>query len=313
MSTDANARAGRPTLGHLPGLDGVRAFAVLSIIAFHTGLNSVPGGFYGVDAFFVLSGFLITSLLVKEWGESGTIRLRRFWAGRARRLLPALFFLIAVIGIVMAAVPTLLSTPHMLGDALSTVFYVSNWYSIHSGATYFSQNSQPSPLLHTWSLAIEEQFYLVWPLVVLAVLKVGTGRMRLGGAGPGRGRGGSPRGALRRRAGGRPAAVAAGAGACARPRRQPTPRGCGGGVCRCSSRWRASARCSRPAGWRSWRRRATRRGPITAPIAGPRPSWSAQPSPSGWCCGATAAGARGSPARPGWPGCSVRRGPRRSG
>jgi peptidoglycan/LPS O-acetylase OafA/YrhL len=178
MSTDANARGTRPTLGHLPGLDGVRTFAVLAIIAFHTGLHSVPGGFYGVDAFFVLSGFLITSLLVKEWGGSGTIRLRRFWAARARRLLPALFLLVAVMGIVMAVVPRLLTTPHVLGDALSTLLYVSNWYSIHAGATYFSLDSQPSPLLHTWSLAIEEQFYLVWPLVVLAVLKVGTGRMR---------------------------------------------------------------------------------------------------------------------------------------
>jgi peptidoglycan/LPS O-acetylase OafA/YrhL len=177
MSTDANARGDRPTLGHLPGLDGVRTFAVLAIIAFHTGLSSVPGGFYGVDAFFVLSGFLITSLLVKEWGGSGTIRLGRFWAGRARRLLPALFLLVAVMGIVMAVVPRLLTTPHILGDALSTLFYVSNWYSIHAGATYFSLSSQPSPLLHTWSLAIEEQFYLVWPLVVLAVLKVGTGRI----------------------------------------------------------------------------------------------------------------------------------------
>ncbi len=174
MSTDANARGPRPTLGHIRGLDGIRALSVLAIIAFHTGLNSVPGGFYGVDSFFVLSGFLITSLLVKEWGGTGTIRLRRFWAGRARRLLPALFLLVAVIGIVLAVVPGVLATPHVLGDALSTVFYVSNWYSIHGGVTYFSLSSQPSPLLHTWSLAIEEQFYLVWPLVVLTVLKLGT-------------------------------------------------------------------------------------------------------------------------------------------
>jgi peptidoglycan/LPS O-acetylase OafA/YrhL len=147
--------------------------SVLAIIAFHTGLNSVPGGFYGVDAFFVLSGFLITSLLVKEWGGTGTIRLRRFWAGRARRLLPALFLLVAVIGIVLAVVPSLLQTPHLIGDALSTVFYASNWYSIQGGVTYFSLNAEPSPLLHTWSLAIEEQFYLIWPLVVLGVLNVG--------------------------------------------------------------------------------------------------------------------------------------------
>jgi peptidoglycan/LPS O-acetylase OafA/YrhL len=161
----------------LRGLDGVRTFSVLSIIAFHTGLNSVPGGYYGVDAFFVLSGFLITSLLVKEWGSSGTIRLRRFWARRARRLLPALFLLITVIGVVMAFVPTLLQAPHMLGYAVATVFYFSNWYSAHTSATYFSMGASQSPLLHTWSLAIEEQFYLVWPLVVLAVLKLRPGRL----------------------------------------------------------------------------------------------------------------------------------------
>ncbi len=176
MSTDANARGPRPTLGHIRGLDGIRALSVLAIIAFHTGLNSVPGGFYGVDSFFVLSGFLITSLLLREWGGSGTIRLRRFWAGRARRLLPALFLLVATIGIVLAVVPRLLQTPHIIGDAVSTIFYFSNWYSIHGGVTYFALSSQPSPLLHTWSLAIEEQFYLVWPLVVLAVLKIGTSR-----------------------------------------------------------------------------------------------------------------------------------------
>ena len=140
----------------MPGLDGVRTFSVLSIIAFHTGLNSVPGGYYGVDAFFVLSGFLITSLLVKEWGSSGTIRLRRFWARRARRLLPALFLLITVMGIVMAFAPTLLQAPHMLGYAIATVFYFSNWFSIHSSASYFSLTSAQPPLLHTWSLAIEE-------------------------------------------------------------------------------------------------------------------------------------------------------------
>src|SRR3984885_6253542 len=112
MSTDANATGTRPPLGH------IRALSVLAIIAFHTGLNSVPGGFYGVDSFFVLSGFLITSLLVREWSGTGTIQLRRFWAGRARRLLPALFLLVAVIGIVLAVLPGVLQTPHLLGDAI---------------------------------------------------------------------------------------------------------------------------------------------------------------------------------------------------
>jgi peptidoglycan/LPS O-acetylase OafA/YrhL len=163
-------------LRRIAGLDGVRAFAVLGVIAFHTGLSSVPGGFYGVDTFFVLSGFLITSLLVTEWSATGTIRLSRFWAGRARRLLPALFLLVAAVGVVLLAFPSLLATPHVIGDALATIFYASNWYSIHGGVSYFSATAQPSPLLHTWSLAIEEQFYLVWPLIVLAVLTLGGGR-----------------------------------------------------------------------------------------------------------------------------------------
>jgi peptidoglycan/LPS O-acetylase OafA/YrhL len=152
--------------------------AVLAVIAFHGGLSSVPGGYYGVDAFFVLSGYLITSLLVTEWDTSGGIRLARFWARRARRLLPALFVLVAAIGIVLAVAPHLLATPHIMGDALSTVFYASNWYSIHGGVSYFSTAAQPSPLLHTWSLAIEEQFYLVWPLVVLGVFTLGSRRAR---------------------------------------------------------------------------------------------------------------------------------------
>jgi peptidoglycan/LPS O-acetylase OafA/YrhL len=193
MSTDANARStapaarrGRPKLGHIRGLDGIRSIAVLGLIAFHTGISGVPGGFYGVDAFFVLSGYLITTLLVTEWASTGSIRLRQFWANRARRLLPALFVLVAVIGLVLVADPRLLATPHVLGDALSTVFYASNWYTIHGGVSYFSIVAQPSPLLHTWSLAIEEQFYLVWPIVVLGVLRLGTGgrarrrRQRLG-------------------------------------------------------------------------------------------------------------------------------------
>ncbi len=245
MSTDANARAPRPSLGHIPGLDGIRALSVLAIIAFHTGLNSVPGGYYGVDAFFVLSGFLITSLLVKEWGGTGTIRLRRFWAGRARRLLPALFLLIIVMGIVMAVVPTLLQAPHMLGYAFASVFYFSNWYSVHNGITYFSGSGQ-SPLLHTWSLAIEEQFYLVWPLVVLAVLKLGRGRwFAWRGAGGSRAR----RGGVRRAGRSVRSTSWAAAPWCSgrhRPRRASTPSGSAAAGCRSCSAWRASARWRPP-------------------------------------------------------------------
>ncbi len=163
-----------PRLPRAPGLDGIRALAVLAVMAYHGGFAWIPGGFYGVDAFFVLSGFLITSLLVVEWRGSGTVVLRRFWARRARRLLPALFLLVATLGLVALAFPHALPWPDPTGDALATLLYVANWHFVSAGAGYFAGSGVPSPLLHTWSLAIEEQFYLVWPLVVLAVLAGGA-------------------------------------------------------------------------------------------------------------------------------------------
>jgi peptidoglycan/LPS O-acetylase OafA/YrhL len=163
-----------PGLDYTPGLDGLRAVAVLSVMMFHDGFSWLPGGFYGVDTFFVLSGFLITSLLVVERRGTGTIRLGRFWARRARRLLPALIVLVAVLGAVHLAFPSVLQWPDAVPDAAATLGYFANWHFIASNAGYFSGNS--SPLLHTWSLAIEEQFYLIWPLVVLVVLGVGRGK-----------------------------------------------------------------------------------------------------------------------------------------
>jgi peptidoglycan/LPS O-acetylase OafA/YrhL len=159
-----------PRLPRAPGLDGLRALAILVVMAFHSGFSWIPGGFYGVDCFFVLSGFLITSLLIVEVRRSGTIRLGRFWARRARRLLPALFFLVAVLGLVRAVLPHLIDWTDPVPDALASLFYVANWHFIATGSGYFAASSAQSPLLHTWSLAIEEQFYLVWPMVVLVVL-----------------------------------------------------------------------------------------------------------------------------------------------
>jgi peptidoglycan/LPS O-acetylase OafA/YrhL len=153
----------------VPALDGLRAFAVLSVMAFHNGFSWIPGGFYGVDAFFVLSGYLITSLLLVEWGGTGAIRFGRFWARRARRLLPALFVLVAGLAVLHLAWPGAVDWPDPLGDAASTLGYAANWHFIAGNAGYFAA-SAPSPLLHTWSLAIEEQFYLVWPLLVFAIL-----------------------------------------------------------------------------------------------------------------------------------------------
>jgi peptidoglycan/LPS O-acetylase OafA/YrhL len=155
----------------VPGLDGLRGVAVLSVMAFHAGLQWARGGLLGVDIFFVLSGFLVTSLLLDEHRRTATIGLRRFWAGRARRLLPALFLLLAGVCAWARWAGDGIPLQQVRSDAYSTLAYVANWHYVASGQNYFVRFAAPSPLLHTWSLAVEEQFYLVWPLVVLFVLR----------------------------------------------------------------------------------------------------------------------------------------------
>lgn len=162
----------QPSLTYIPSLDGVRALAVLGVMAFHGGIPFLPGGFLGVDAFFVLSGFLITTLLVGEWRRRGTIHLRGFWARRARRLLPALFLVVVFVVCYAAFVAPPGTYPDVRADALAALFYVANWHFIAAGSNYFVQSSAVSPLTHTWSLAVEEQFYLVWPLLVLGILRL---------------------------------------------------------------------------------------------------------------------------------------------
>ncbi len=171
--------AGLPTkFGYKPTLDGLRAVAVGAVIVFHFGGGELPGGFLGVDTFFVLSGYLITSLLLVEWGRTSRVNFPAFWARRARRLLPALFVVLIAIGIwaMLAVSSDQLST--IRSDGLWTLFYGANWHFISSGQSYFALVSTASPLRHAWSLAIEEQFYLVWPLLTFACLRLGRGRTR---------------------------------------------------------------------------------------------------------------------------------------
>ena len=162
--------------GYRPALDGIRAIAVLAVIAYHFNYGWAPGGFLGVDVFFVLSGYLITSLLLGEYARTGRIALRDFWLRRARRLLPALFVLLVVVAIWVGLDEAPIARSLRRDDLLWTLFYASNWHFIQVGQDYFAQYASASPLRHTWSLAIEEQFYVVWPLLVAGTLWIGRKR-----------------------------------------------------------------------------------------------------------------------------------------
>jgi peptidoglycan/LPS O-acetylase OafA/YrhL len=160
------------TLAYLPALDGIRGVAMLGILGVHAGVYLTAGGFFLLDSFFALSGFLITSLLIVEWHRKGTIKLGAFWARRARRLLPALLVMLIGVAIIYGVFVPAGTYPTLRGDALSALFYIANWHAIAAGSNYFHMTGLTSPLIHTWSLAVEEQFYLVWPLVFLGVLKL---------------------------------------------------------------------------------------------------------------------------------------------
>ena len=160
-----------PHLGRIPALDGIRALGIVLVLFFHGGFSWAGGGFFGVDVFFVLSGFLITGLLVSEYRQNAGIGLARFWGHRVRRLVPALLVLLAGIALYAAFLAPSDTLAQLRGDALATLFYVNNWHLVTGGQGYFAALNTPRPLLHTWSLSIEEQFYLVWPLVVLGVLR----------------------------------------------------------------------------------------------------------------------------------------------
>ncbi len=160
-----------PHLTYRPGLDGLRALAVIGVFLYHAWPHSdggpwVPGGFLGVDLFFVLSGYLITSILLIEWEHHRRINLLRFWRRRARRLFPA------VIVVVLAALllSAIFARDHLAqtrSDTFSSLFYFNNWHQIVANGSYFVRTGSPSLLKHFWSLAVEEQFYIVWPLLLV--------------------------------------------------------------------------------------------------------------------------------------------------
>ena len=172
---DTTARADERRLAYTPALDGLRAVAVLAVMLYHGGVAIVGGGFLGVDVFFVLSGFLITTLLLLEFEANDRLDLPAFWGRRARRLLPALFLVLVAVLIYSAFLAGEAATSVRL-DALATLFYVSNWWFVLSGNSYFEQFQDPSPLTHTWSLAIEEQWYLLLPLALVVLLPRIRGR-----------------------------------------------------------------------------------------------------------------------------------------
>jgi peptidoglycan/LPS O-acetylase OafA/YrhL len=158
---------------HRRDIEGLRAVAVLLVVAYHCGLPFVGGGYVGVDVFFVISGFLITGLLLREAQRTGRVSIPRFYARRAMRLLPAS----AVVVVATVAATALWLPPlrlsEIVSDALHTSIYAMNWRLAAIGTDYLSAEAAPSPLQHFWSLAVEEQFYLVWPLLLLLVVRRG--------------------------------------------------------------------------------------------------------------------------------------------
>ncbi|XRG77887.1 acyltransferase family protein [Rossellomorea sp. GAMAL-10_SWC] len=163
---------------YMAGLDGLRALAVLSVIAYHLNFSFASGGFLGVTVFFVLSGYLITDLLIAEWSTNQRIDLKSFWYRRAKRLLPGMFTLLLI---VIAFVSLFKSS--MIGnlkqDSVAAIFYYSNWWYIFHHLSYFESFANPSILNHFWSLAVEEQFYIIWPILTLLGLKYIKNKDRL--------------------------------------------------------------------------------------------------------------------------------------
>ncbi len=172
------AKAGGVWLPHLPALDGLRAIAVLAVLLYHAEVSLLPGGFLGVEVFFVISGYLITALLIVEWCQKGRLDLKAFWLRRARRLLPALFGLL-IFTLVFSVVFLPEEVAGLRGDVLAALGYVTNWFLIFDQKSYFETVGRPPLLQHLWSLSVEEQFYLLWPLLFVAGVRLWRYRVLL--------------------------------------------------------------------------------------------------------------------------------------
>jgi peptidoglycan/LPS O-acetylase OafA/YrhL len=174
----APVQSGHPSIPFMPGIEGLRGLAVLAVLLFHNGFGWARGGFLAVSTFFTLSGFLITLLVIWEHSNTGTVSIKGFWSRRYRRLMPA--SLLCLLGVVafghFVASPSQLAT--LRGDVLASLAYVANWRFIVTGQSYAAVFSAPSPVLHFWSLAVEEQFYLVFPVVVFVTFKLTNGSRR---------------------------------------------------------------------------------------------------------------------------------------
>ncbi|HXV05640.1 MAG TPA: acyltransferase family protein [Solirubrobacterales bacterium] len=157
-------------------IEGLRAVAILAVLACHAGIAWLAGGYVGVDVFFVISGFLITRLLLDEVDRSGTISISRFYARRAKRLLPQAALLLIAVAALSLLVLSPLRGVEISGDIVSSGLYMANWHFAAHAVDYFAQGAEPSPVLHLWSLGIEEQFYLVWPALLLGLVWLGRRR-----------------------------------------------------------------------------------------------------------------------------------------
>lgn len=175
----SSAARGAERLGYQPALDGLRALALVGIVAYHAGIDLLPGGFLGVSSFFTLSGFLITTLLLQEQRGAGRIDLMAFWGRRMRRLLPALLVVVAVVGLTTPLWADSSQVARLGADGVASIFYVANWWFIAEGDSYGALFQSPSPLRHVWSLAVEEQFYFLFPPVFVALLAVARHRFLL--------------------------------------------------------------------------------------------------------------------------------------